>query len=69
MLPEGPTRNREYNYLLTVAWPKEGYVVGPECEECGCDLTDQDVYESVVQWVCGACAHDLAGPYDSGPYF
>lgn len=56
-----PTSNPSYNAVL-LEWHLAGYDASPECEECGCDLTDRDVVETKTSWLCMDCA---AG-YDEG---
>jgi hypothetical protein len=46
-----PTLNAEYNRLLK----KWAY------EECGADLTGEDVYETDYAWVCYDCCEDENG--------
>ena len=50
----GPTLNPEYNALL-VRWAASGHVSEPECEDCGCDLTGQQVFDDGCMWVCEKC--------------
>ena len=53
----GPTKNSSYNQCLA-DWARAGHACAPECEVCGCDLTDQDVFETDVDWRCAACEAD-----------
>jgi hypothetical protein len=48
------TRNPAYNELLE-RWRAQGCESHPECEDCGRDLSDQDVYDTGVSWVCADC--------------
>jgi hypothetical protein len=48
------TNNPEYNELLC-RWRAQGCESSAECEDCGRDLTDQDVYETPLGWVCASC--------------
>jgi hypothetical protein len=63
-LPTEPTLNPSYNDLLQ-RWAASGHPSGPECEECGCDLTGRDVHDTGLGWVCDDClpAAPLAGGY------
>jgi len=40
-LYEGPTKNKEYNYIYAT-WAAIGYSELPRCEDCDCDLTGKD---------------------------
>ncbi len=58
----GPTLNPEYNKLL-IRLHEHGCIGGPGCEECGCDLTGQNVVDTNPNnkdgmWVCEVCAKD-----------
>ena len=57
MKPSGPTNNSEYNNML-VEWAKQGKAADPSCEECGADLTMQDVHEGRFGWYCSKCWND-----------
>jgi SET domain-containing protein len=52
---QGPTNNVSYNNLLRRWGGTE-----PECEECGDDLTGQDVHETRYNWVCCGCADEAS---------
>lgn len=49
-----PTLNPDYNSVLDY-WVREGYSGNPKCEECGCDLTGKQVYETSIAWLCQDC--------------
>ena len=51
----GPTLNSEYNILLAKWRESSDPNTKPECEECGCDLTDKDVFGTRTMWVCEEC--------------
>lgn len=51
----GPTKNPEYNALL-IQWAAAGYGSEPECEDCGKDLTGEDVIDDGCMWVCTDCS-------------
>lgn len=51
---EGPTLNHSYNHLLS-KWAVGGFASEPECEDCGCDLTGKEVYETATNWLCAEC--------------
>jgi len=51
---EGPTLNHSYNDLLR-RWAAGGHESSPECEDCGCDLTGQEVHETSTNWLCAPC--------------
>jgi hypothetical protein len=51
---EGPTLNHVYNNLLQ-RWGANGTDASPECEDCGCDLTGKEVYETSTNWLCAEC--------------
>jgi hypothetical protein len=56
-MPSTPTLNPIYNDLL-IRWAANGHPSPPECEDCGCDLTDKDVHEggsAGACWVCTPC--------------
>jgi hypothetical protein len=44
-----PTLNAEYNVLVSKG------THDLECEECGRDLTGEQVYDTGVSWVCADC--------------
>lgn len=58
----GPTLNDSYNDCLR-QWVKAGYDAKPECEVCGCDLTDEEVFETGYDWRCAVCHKK---PFDGG---
>jgi len=69
--PHGPTLNGVYNELLRrwVAYGGMAAVAGtdhaqPECEDCGMDLTAQEVRESPLGWFCVDC--DAANEEEGG---
>jgi hypothetical protein len=51
----GPTLNPEYNNLLK-RWSCSGVEHLPECEDCGNDMTGQNVTDAPGMWVCETCA-------------
>ena len=53
-LYEGPTKNKEYNYIYAT-WAAIGYSELPRCEDCDCDLTGKDVGETYIGWYCLEC--------------
>lgn len=57
----GPTLNPDYNQLL-LAWAEQGSPSPPECEECGQDLTDKQVYDTETLWVCKECYDNVEDP-------
>jgi hypothetical protein len=52
---QGPTHNVSYNNLLRRWAVSPCQPVEPECENCGGDMTGQQVYETRYNWVCGTC--------------
>jgi hypothetical protein len=54
-----PTKNSRYNCLL-VKWTADtGKVHLPQCENCDCDMTGQDVREiPSMGWFCTVCASE-----------
>jgi hypothetical protein len=54
-MSNAPTKNATYNDLLT-RWAAAGHACTPECEDCGRDLTGQDVIETAYNWICADCA-------------
>ncbi len=55
MTTTGPTLNASYNYCL-VSWAADGSPALPECEDCGKDLTGEEVICTGYGWVCTCCA-------------
>ena len=53
-LYEGPTKNVEYNYAYAM-WQSIGYDDLPRCEDCDCDTTGLDVFETYIGWYCFSC--------------
>lgn len=66
-LPNEPTNNPEYNWVLQ-KWAKSGYPSNPECEECEKDLTGENVIELDVGWYCEDCAENYEGFYEDPHY-
>ncbi len=52
------TRNSEYNDLLE-KWAAAGYPCNSECEECGKDLSGQEVFDIEYLWVCSCCKEKI----------
>jgi hypothetical protein len=53
-MPSTPTLNAIYNDLL-LRWAASGHPSTPECEDCGCDLTDKHVHDTGTMWLCDSC--------------
>ncbi len=65
---EGPTLNHSYNDLLK-RWAAGGHPSNPECEDCGCDLTGEKVFETSTMWVCEACKPEEYEPETEEEYY
>jgi len=66
--PPGPTKNLEYNQCFAT-WNDKGVATHiPECEMCGCDLTNQPVHD-IELWVCTGCKEksDFVAPLPVDP--
>lgn len=59
----GPTLNTEYNLILQ-SWEDAGEAHTPECEECGCNLTGKQVFETTVTWLCMSCWNEHPESYE-----
>jgi len=69
-LPESPTLNPEYNYLL-LYWASLGSPSDPQCEWCEKDLTGENVIE-LRGWLCEDCAEYYEENYmgvDEDPHY
>ncbi len=50
----GPTLNKFYNEIYEI-WEAIGYNELPKCDECHCDVTGKDFFESGTSWFCKDC--------------
>lgn len=57
------TLNPTYDELLSL-WAAQGCPGTAECEECGGDLSGQDVHDVGWGWVCDHCARHQE-PWDA----